>query len=215
MPQTPHSVDTAATVDIERVLKRNYFLLIGLLSARVGVSAALIALPVTVVEVSGLADPGFWVVPAVVSIGLLILTLCRVGCGIRLVQCAKVLRNYPLEFRPIVDRKPTSKALHGNVHTVRLRVPDQHGALWMWGMNAAGSRRWPAGAEDGVWFAGDPPFGGVMVVPGSNRLMFLSPSDWQKQARRREQAGPERVARAERANLMKNHWREPRTPVRG
>jgi hypothetical protein len=197
-------------VDVERVLKRNYATLYTLLISRLVVSAVLIAFPFVMIKVLG-APNTFWLfLPTVVGIVLLLLTLMRLGFGVRLSLCSKVLSHYPLEFHPAVDRKGSERALQGNVHTIRLRVPGQHGALWMWAMNAAGPRKWPKGAENDVWFAGDPPFGGVVLVPGSDSLVFASPSDWDKLARRREQACPERISRAGQANLHKNHWREPR-----
>jgi hypothetical protein len=63
--------------------------------------------------------------------------------------------------------------------------------------------RWPAGGEDGVWFAGDLPFGGVVVVPRSDTLLVVRPQDWDKFAPERQQADPARVERAQRTRLAR------------
>lgn len=162
-----------------------------------------------VAEWLGAPDSGWLFIPLVAGVMVAILTVYRVRCGVRLVQCAKVLRNYPLEYRPTVRTKASLWAEYGTVHTVKLPVPGEHGAPWMWAINAAGPRQWPTGTEGGVWFAGDPPFGGVLVVPESNGLMFVNPEDWQKSARRRDEAGPERQARARSAKIHKRNWKKP------
>ncbi|WP_128435274.1 hypothetical protein [Streptomyces cyaneus] len=90
----------------------------------------------------------------------------------------------------------------GDVHTVRLSVRGQHGAPSLRAVNASTVRRWPKGAEEGgAWFAGDPAFGGVMVVAGSNAMLFVQPAPWAKYDQERAQADPQRRALAERAGI--------------
>jgi hypothetical protein len=208
MALRPQVEGKSEAVDVAGVLRRNYLVLGRLLLVRLVLAATLISVPF-VAQGLGAPDSGWWFVPAVAGIGVAILTVYRVRCGVRLVQCAKVLRHYPLEYRPQVRQKASQWAEYGTVHTVKLPVPGQHGAPWMWAINAAGPRKWPAGTEHGMWFAGDPPFGGVLVVPESNTLMFLNPEDWEKTAHRREEAGPERQALARSANIHKRNWRKP------
>ncbi|MCF6526473.1 hypothetical protein [Streptomyces sp. JJ36] len=196
--------------DVARVLRRNHARLLRLLTVRTAVAAALLGTPFVVVRGLGAPDSVLWFLSSPVGMAVLLLTLLRARFAVRLRQCARVLRHYPMEFRPALDRRETGRLLHGTVHTVRPRVPGEQGALWMWAMDAAGPRGRLQGVEQGVWFAGDPPFGGVLVVPGSDVLLFVSPSDWEKVARRREKAGPERLHRAAQAHLDRNHWREPR-----
>jgi hypothetical protein len=77
-------------------------------------------------------------------------------------------------------------------------------------------RRWPKEAEDGgAWFAGDPAFGGVMVVPGSNAMLFVQPADWQKYEQERAQADPQRRALTEQAGISRLLEREPNIMVGG
>lgn len=98
----------------------------------------------------------------------------------------------------------------GDVHTVRLSVRGQLGAPYMRAVNASTVRRWPRGAEEGgAWFAGDPAFGGVMIVPGSNDMFFLQPADWEKYEQERSQADPQRRALAEQAGISGLLEKEP------
>lgn len=204
-PQTesPHQA-----IDLKPVFRHNYLVLTKLLLVRLIVAAALISVPFVTVSL-GAPDSGWLFVPAVAGIGVAILTLYRVRCGVRLVQCARVLRHYPLEYRPQIKKQAPLWAEYGTVHTIKLPVPGHHGAPWMWAINAAGPRKWPNGTEDGVWFAGDPPFGGVLVAPESKGLMFLNPADWQKCARQRDEAAPERQAQARSAKIHKRNWKKP------
>lgn len=90
---------------------------------------------------------------------------------------------------------------YGSVFEVRVTTRGQHGAPLMLAVNAAGRRRWPEGVEEDVWLAGDLPFGGAMVVRGGKEMFFLKPADWDQTARKREEAGAERTARAQQATL--------------
>jgi hypothetical protein len=211
MSETPRAGTSphAGDVDIDQVLKHNYRLLARLVTVRVVIIAALIAVPFVAVRGFAAPNSALWFLPALVGVFLFILTVYRVRCGVRLVQCARVLRTYPLQWQERVDKKSVERTEYGNVYTVRLPVRGQHGAPWMWALNAAGPRRWPEDAENGVWFAGDAPFGGVAVAPNSKAMLFLNPADWGKLASQREQADAERMARAQESKLDKRNWKRP------
>lgn len=112
-------------------------------------------------------------------------------------KCAKVFRTYPLEFRT-----PVEKIGMESTHTLHLRFGDQKGTPFtLRAKDAVGRGRWPVGITDGVWFAGDEPFGGAMIVPGGGELLFLQPRDWRAREEDRTNAGPERVEKAKRAGI--------------
>ncbi|MET8681462.1 hypothetical protein ABZW18_28755 [Streptomyces sp. NPDC004647] len=208
MSENPQVANSPEAIDVEQVLKRNYIIFTKLLGVRVAVIAALVATPMGLHKL-GVPDSFFLALPFVAAMGVFILTVYRVRCGVRLVQCARVLRHYPLEFRTRVDKKSESWTEYGNVFTIRVSTRGQHGAPLMWAINAAGRRRWPEGTENGAWVAGDLPFGGVMVVPGSNAMLFMNPADWAKLAPKREQADAERIAMARQARLAERNWKKP------
>lgn len=62
---------------------------------------------------------------------------------------------------------------------------------------------WPKNIEDGVWFAGDEVFGGVVMVPGSGELMRVQPLRWDEFGVERIRADAERREKAERAGLTR------------
>ncbi|MFI5754305.1 hypothetical protein [Streptomyces sp. NPDC051569] len=196
------------TLDVDQVLKQNYIILAKFIAVRVAIIAALFALPI-VLQKLGVPESFFLALLMVPPMYVFIFTLYRVRYGVRITQCARVMRLYPLEFHTRVVYKRTEWTEYGNVFTIRASIRGQHGAPSMLALNAAGRRRWPEGIENGAWIAGDLPFGGVLVVPGSNAMMFLNPADWEKMAPRREQAGAERIARAEQAKLAKRNWKKP------
>ncbi|MFJ6389422.1 hypothetical protein ACIQJT_17640 [Streptomyces sp. NPDC091972] len=114
-------------------------------------------------------------------------------------KCAKVFRTYPLEFRT-----PVEKIGMESTHTLYLRFGDQKGTPFtLRAKDALGRGRWPVGITDGVWFAGDEPFGGAMIVPGSGELLFLQPRDWRAREEDRTTAGPERIEKAGRAGIKR------------
>jgi hypothetical protein len=210
MTQAPQTTGHSTSIDTAQVLAHNYGKLARWLIVRLVIVAVLIAGPLVAVNVFG-APSSFWMtLPLVAGVCFLVWTLPRLGCGVRLMQCAKILRHYPLEYWPKVRRKKdTEWTGYATVYTVRLRVQGVKDEPWMWAINASGSRDWPEGTEDGVWFAGDAPFGGVLVVPQSNGLVYLNPADWEKEAPQREAADPERWARAKSAKIHKRNWKKP------
>ncbi|MFC7307378.1 hypothetical protein ACFQVC_24520 [Streptomyces monticola] len=111
-------------------------------------------------------------------------------------------------------RRSSTFLVLGEVYVVKLSSRGQHGARRMRALNASTRRRWPKGAEnDGAWFAGDPAFGGVMVVPGTNNMLFLQPAGWEKYARERAEADPQRQARAEQAGISRLLEKEPNVMI--
>jgi hypothetical protein len=209
MTQAPQTTGHSTSIDTAQVLAHNYGKLARWLIARLVIVAVLIAGPLVAVNVFG-AGTGWTIIPLVVGVGLLVWTLPRIGCGVRLRQCARVLRNYPLEYRPALQKADSEWTTYSTVYTVRMHAKGPEDEPGMWAINASGSRKWPEGAENGVWFAGDEPFGGVIVVPESNGLMFLNPADWENEAPRRAEAGPERAEGARSAKLHKRNWRVPK-----
>jgi hypothetical protein len=114
-------------------------------------------------------------------------------------KCSKVFRTYPLEFRT-----PVEKYGMESTHTLFLRFGDQGGTPFtLRAKHALGRRRWPIGITDGVWFAGDEPFGGAIIVPGSGEMLFLQPRDWAATDEDRANAGPERTEKAGRAGVKR------------
>ncbi|MGX1756138.1 hypothetical protein ACWIG5_04345 [Streptomyces lydicus] len=183
-----------------QIRRANYLSLAALIAKRLLIAAVLVATPVAADRLLGLDSP-FVMLLTAAGVGVFVLTVHRLIYGIRVTQCARVLRHYPLEFHPRVIMKRERWTQYGDVFEVKVTTRGQHGAPLMLAVNAAGRRRWPEGVEGGAWLAGDLPFGGVLVVPGSNAMLFLKPADWDKTARKREEAGPERTARAQRAKL--------------
>ncbi|MGW5482125.1 hypothetical protein [Streptomyces sp. NPDC004008] len=193
---------------IDQVMKDNYLALVKLLASRMAVVAVLVVVPMALHR-SGVPASFFLALPVVAANLVFILTVYRLWAGVRLFQCRKVLSHYPLEFHTRVVKKSSLWTDYANVFEVKISTRGEHGAPLMKAINATGRRRWPKGTENGAWVAGDLAFGGVMVVPGSNAMLFLNPADWDKLASRRERAGAERIARAEQAGIHKRNWRKP------
>ncbi|MFE6174400.1 hypothetical protein ACFQ8D_19665, partial [Streptomyces sp. NPDC056464] len=62
---------------------------------------------------------------------------------------------------------------------------------------------WPEGIDNGVYVAGDLPFGAVGYVPSSGTFFLMQPDDWDATAQDRNTASPERVSRAQDADLTR------------
>ncbi|MEU0744211.1 hypothetical protein [Streptomyces sp. NPDC006134] len=198
-----------AAPDIEQVLKHNKRVWARHVTGRVALGLALIALSF-VLHAAGVPDSFFTALPVPAGLFVLLFLFLRTRHGRRLAACERVLRTYPLEYHTRVVKKSEQWLLLGNVFTVKVSTRGQHGAPLMRAINASTVRRWPKGTEDGgAWFAGDLPFGGVMIVPGTNDMLFMQPSDWQKFADERERANPSRIARAQQAGLNQLVEKEP------
>jgi hypothetical protein len=189
------------------VLKHNRTLLYRHIATRLTLAAVLFAVPYVAQLVGYDAALPVFGFPA--ALFVLIFLALRLRHGSRLRVCEKVLRNYPLEYRTRVSRKCSEWKYLGDVHTVRLSVRGQHGAPSLRAINASTVRRWPKEAEeDGAWFAGDPAFGGVMIVPGSNDMAAPTtpPQDLARAPRPPAPAPPRPTAAPPPA-------RSPRTPA--
>ncbi|NUQ97055.1 MAG: hypothetical protein HOY79_10985 [Streptomyces sp.] len=208
MAENPPGVDVPASVDVEQAMKDNYITLAKLLASRMALVVVLIVLPMALNR-AGASASFFLTLPLIIAVFVFILSVYRLWAGVRLIQCRKVLRHYPLQYYTRAVKKGSHWTEYGNVFEVKISTRGGHGAPLMKAINAAGRRSWPEGTEDGVWVAGDLVFGGVMVVPGSNAMLFLNPADWDKLAPQREQADAERIARAEQAGIHKQNWRKP------
>ncbi|MDF3140188.1 MULTISPECIES: hypothetical protein [unclassified Streptomyces] len=200
--------------DVAQVLKHNRTLLYRHIAARLALAAALFAVPFVAHLVGyDAALPAFGI-PAAMFV--LIFLALRLRHGSRLKACEKVLRTYPLEYRTRVSKKGSEWKYLGDVHTVRLSVRGQHGAPSLRAVNASTVRRWPKEAEEGgAWFAGDPAFGGVMIVPVSNNMLFVQPADWQKYEQERAAADRQRRALAEQAGISGLLEKEPNIMLGG
>ncbi|MER8012123.1 hypothetical protein [Streptomyces sp. NPDC094149] len=199
---------------IHQVLSHNRRLFYRHMARRIALALALFA-AAYVAHVVGW-DATWPALGAPAGLFVLFFLALRLGHGARLNVCQKVLYTYPLEYRTRVTKKSTEWKYLGDVHTVRLSVRGQHGAPYLRAINASTVRRWPKGAEEGgAWFAGDVAFGGVMVVPGSNDMLFVQPADWVKYEQERLQAGPQRRALAEQAGIAQLLEKEPQILVHG
>ncbi|MFI6008201.1 hypothetical protein ACIBAG_05145 [Streptomyces sp. NPDC051243] len=207
-PITPIPATLPTPPDVAQVLRHNSALLYRHIASRLALALALFAIPfVSHLVGYDAALPGFGIPAALL---VLIFLMLRLRHGSRLKVCKRVLDTYPLEYRTRVSRKGSEWKYLGDVHTVRLSVRGQRGAPKLRAVNATTMRRWPKEAEEGgAWFAGDPAFGGVMIVPGSGDMFFVQPADWQKYEQERAEAGPQRLALAEQAGISRLLEKEP------
>jgi len=114
-------------------------------------------------------------------------------------KCSRVFRTYPLEFRT-----PVEKYGMESTHTLYLRFGDKGGTPFtLRAKDAIVRGRWPVGIADGVWFAGDEPFGGAFIVPGGGEMLLVRPKDWPEAEEYRKDAGPERTEKAGRAGIKR------------
>jgi hypothetical protein len=113
-------------------------------------------------------------------------------------NCSRVFRTYPLEFRGSLEKvKLESRKLY-------LRFGKQADqSVTMLAKDPLGRAGWPKGMVDGVWFAGDDPFGGAAIVPGTGELLFMQPSEWALAAEARDNAGEVRIKQAKRAGIKR------------
>ncbi|GAA2505507.1 hypothetical protein GCM10010406_47700 [Streptomyces thermolineatus] len=112
-------------------------------------------------------------------------------------RCSRVFRAYSLEFRAPVEKVHEQRPL-----TLYLRLGGEGGgARIMRAKRLSDGSGWPEGIENGIWFAGDELFGGAAVVPGSDVLLFMQPSEWKEMDAERRNAGEERTRKAGKAGL--------------
>lgn len=112
-------------------------------------------------------------------------------------QCDKVLKVYRFQMcnrAEIVDQRS------GGKRTLRLGSGAERSPK-MFARQPMGQSVWPKRIPEGVWFAGDEVFGGVVLVPGTGELLCLQPMDWQALQGKRNEAAPERHQMAKQAGL--------------
>lgn len=205
MTAPPRATAPPVPVDVDRVLRRATRRLLGDLALRLAIIATLVAVP-TVLTRTGTWDSPVLSLFPVAAVFLALFTCYRFVFNVRLGKLRAVLRNYPLEFRPRVARKEADTwTKYGTSFTLKISGGGQGPAPWVRAVNVIGRRRWPKEAENGAWVAGDLAFGGILVVPGTEEALFLEIAKRDKAARAREEAGPERRARAEQAGLVRKH----------
>lgn len=139
----------------------------------------------------------------VALVGLLGLVFMSILCYARVSlirSCSRVFRTYPLVFRgPLEKVRLESRKLY-----IRLGFGEQaHPSMTMLAKDPLGRPGWPGGMAEGVWFAGDDPFGGAAIVPGTGEVLFMQPGDWGSAAKERDSAGEARVEQAKEAGLTK------------
>ncbi|WP_309032689.1 hypothetical protein [Streptomyces alfalfae] len=194
--------------DVDQVIRRSRIALVKHLSVRLAVGIALVAVPF-VLRLAGAPVSLFTVLPVVPGLFVLLFLYLRIPLGRRLKVSEKVLRTYPLEYRTRLVRKRSQRQLLGNVHTIKLSVRGQHGARIMRAVHTSSTRRWPEGAEgNGAWFAGDPAYGGVLIVPSTGDMFLLQPAPWEQLAGERAEASQDRREKAEGAGISQRLEKE-------
>ncbi|MEV1084366.1 hypothetical protein AB0I98_40205 [Streptomyces sp. NPDC050211] len=124
--------------------------------------------------------------------------------------CRKTLAQYSFDaFCPHVTKVDGAGATKGRPKsmTLTLHTAEGHESPLM-RMNPVPRRGpwrnpWPEGIENGVYVAGDLPFGAVGYVPSSGTFFLMQPDDWDATADDRKQASPDRVTRAQNADLTR------------
>lgn len=124
--------------------------------------------------------------------------------------CGRTLAQYSFDtFYPQITKKDGAKATRGRPKNMTLTLHTAGGQesplMRMNPLPRRGPWRnpWPEGIENGVWVAGDMPFGAVGYVPSSGTFFLMQPDDWDATAHDRKQAASDRVARAEAAGLAR------------
>lgn len=188
-------------LDPHRVLRYNYRLFARRLGLRVGIFGFLLILP-PILMALGVPD-SFWtslpVAPGIIGLGFTALNFK--GHPFRLRKCKKVLGQYPLEPGTVTRPSRTTNTHNKTLFTVDVTRHDGEVGRPMLAVEPQGLSRWPKGTEEGVWIAGDLPFGGVVVVPSSNALLLIRPEKWDDAAPKRNAAAPDRIERARNAGI--------------
>ncbi|MEB8342680.1 hypothetical protein [Streptomyces endophyticus] len=203
-------VTIPAAPDVAQVLSHNFRALGKFLAFRLSLIMLLMVGPVVCIRLGVVPDSALAVLPLVAGLFVLIYTMLRVRFATRLFACRRVLRHYPLTHYSRVAKKDARGKVYGTVFALRVSIRGQHGAPLMRGLNATGSPRWPAGFDEGGWVAGDLAYGGVLISPTTDALLFIKPDEWDKLESRRRELGPERAELARRAGLDNGKWPEPR-----
>ncbi|MFE9394467.1 hypothetical protein [Streptomyces flavidovirens] len=123
-------------------------------------------------------------------------------------SCRKTLAQYSFDtFCPQITKVDGAEATKGRPKnmTLTLHTTDGQESPLM-RINPAPRRGpwrnpWPEGIDNGLYIAGDPPFGAVGYVPSTGVFLFMQPADWDATAPDRRQADRSRITRAQQANL--------------
>ncbi|MGW7054732.1 hypothetical protein [Streptomyces sp. NPDC054887] len=180
-----------------------------------GLFAAMAVLPPVLSQWEALdSGPWRWVVyvtaplTGVGIIGLIAVLFYLLPSAVALTRaCGQTLGEYAFDtYWPRVDKKGGKSATKGRPElTLRLRSAEgvRSPLMRVVEVPRRGAWRdpWPDGIENGVWTAGDLPFGGVAFVPGSGAVLLMRPEKWDRLASERDTFGADRIARAERAGL--------------
>jgi hypothetical protein len=148
-----------------------------------------------------------WLLPVAIAglfgvVSSILLCLSRLSWVRR---CSRIFHNYPLQFRGPVDKLHLGREKR---IVIRFGRKDAYTSPVMRALEPLTRIKAPTGMTAGIWFAGDDPFGGAAIVPGSGELLFMQPREWDSLAQQRRDAGVERAERAKRAGLKR------RVPVR-
>ncbi|WP_030020662.1 hypothetical protein [Streptomyces monomycini] len=202
MTAPPRATGQPAPVDVERVISRATRRLLGDLTLRLVIIAALVAAPAVLTR-TGTSDSPALGLFAVAAVLLALFTVYRFAFSIRLGTLRAMLRTYPLEFWPRVAKRDADDwSKYGTSFTLKISGGGRGPVPWLRAVNVLGRRRWPKEAENGAWVAGDLAFGGILVVPGSEEALFLEIAKRDKATRARAEAAPARHARAKQAGLI-------------
>ncbi|NLU66654.1 hypothetical protein HCC30_05140 [Streptomyces sp. HNM0574] len=183
------------------MLRSSSLLLALRFGARIAAFGFLALLPVVL---TGLGAPNsFWtVLPAAPGVIGIVFTLYTFSTyPFRLRRCRKVLAEYPLEPAAYARHSKSANSIHGTLSTLHVKRRKGAERREMVASEVQDRGSWPEGAKEGVWIAGDLPFGGVATIPTRNALLLMRPADWDATAAERRQADGARLARAERAGL--------------
>lgn len=139
---------------------------------------------------------------AVLVVGAFITVHCR--SLFWLARVKRILRLYPWEPRPYVRKRTYPNGGNTKVSAlVQLYDPLTKWSPELKARDVWCGLSWNATFDDGAWFAGDLPFGGVMAKPGGDELAFVVPRLMDELVDEREGADEARRVRARRAKLGK------------
>ncbi|MEU9053835.1 hypothetical protein AB0D37_26070 [Streptomyces sp. NPDC048384] len=141
----------------------------------------------------------------------LLATLSTIPLAVLLTRtCRKTLAEYSFDtFCPQITKVDGAKATRGRPKSMTLTLHTAEGQESpLMRINPAPRRgpwrnAWPEGIENGVYVAGDLPFGAVGYVPSSGAFFFMQPDGWDATAQDRNSAAPERITRAKDASLAR------------
>jgi hypothetical protein len=125
-------------------------------------------------------------------------------------SCRKTLAQYSFDtFCPQITKVDGAQATKGRPKnmTLTLHTADGQESPLM-RINPVPRRGpwrnpWPEGIENGLYIAGDLPFGAVGYVPSSGAFLLMQPEDWDATAHDRKQADQGRITKAQDADLTR------------